>query len=257
MAMERQIVGASNISDELSVAQIEKNELSAAQMQRKKSQQWQSRDRNGNGKRPAFPPPPHANMKREKQTHLSWVTAKGWTGPNNRPHTQETIDRANANDLCFRCGTKRVYGRGFPQMPTWGQTQIGGPPLPCPPPLEILTANAACLLAPEDSAHFSARLSGCEGRVLIDSGACSVFVNQKYLIANGIATFEGTPVKVRVADGSLAITNLRCDFVLDLGQHRSRVRAYVLPDLGSDDTAALLGRSWMKQGAWLGMRVLR
>eukprot|EP00798_Chlamydomonas_sp_ICE-L_P010360 gene10360-8299_t len=99
----------------------------------------------------------------------------------------------------------------------------------------------------EDSAHFSACLSGCEGRVLIDSGAFSVFVNQKYLIANGIATFEGTPVKVRVADGSLAITNLRCDFVLDLGQHRSRVRAYVLPDLGSDDTAALLGRSWMKQ----------
>eukprot|EP00798_Chlamydomonas_sp_ICE-L_P019306 gene19306-25954_t len=102
MAMERQIVGASNISDELSVAQIEKNELSAAQMQRQKSQQWQSRDRNGNGKRPAFPPPPHANMKREKQTHLSWVTAKGWTGPNNRPHTQETIDKATANDLCFR-----------------------------------------------------------------------------------------------------------------------------------------------------------
>eukprot|EP00798_Chlamydomonas_sp_ICE-L_P011736 gene11736-34464_t len=84
---------------------------------RQKSQQWQSRDRNGNGKRPAFPPPPHANMKREKQTHLSWVTAKGWTGPNNRPHTQETIDRATANDLCFRCGTKRVYGRGCPKCP--------------------------------------------------------------------------------------------------------------------------------------------
>eukprot|EP00798_Chlamydomonas_sp_ICE-L_P026882 gene26882-4491_t len=237
MAMERQIVGASNISDELSVAQIERNELSAAQMQRQKSQQWQSRDRNGNGKRPAFPPPPHANMKREKQTHLSWVTAKGWTGPNNRPHTQETIDRATANDLCFRS----LPGPPLPGPP------LPGPPPPCPPPLEILTANAACLLAPEDSAYFSARLSGCEGRVLIDSGACSVFVNQKYLIANGIATFEGTPVKVRVADGSLAITNLRCDFVLDLGQHRSRVRAYVLPDLGSDDTAALLGRSWMKQ----------
>eukprot|EP00798_Chlamydomonas_sp_ICE-L_P012393 gene12393-15586_t len=194
MAMERQIVEASNISDELSVAQIEQNELSAAQMQRQKSQQWQSRDHNGNGKRPAFPPPPQ------------------------REHEEGEAD-----------------------------SLVLGPPPPCPPPLEILTANAVCLLAPEDSAHFSARLSGCEGRVLIDSGACSVFVNQKYLIANGIATFEGTPVKVRVADGSLAITNLRCDFVLDLGQHRSRVRAHVLPDLGSDDTAALLGRSWMKQ----------
>eukprot|EP00798_Chlamydomonas_sp_ICE-L_P001921 gene1921-biopygen14744 len=88
---------------------------------------------------------------------------------------------------------------------------------------------------------------GVKGKVLIDSGADAVFVSAKFLATEGFATYAGSPVYVRVADGSTVLTTTRADFTLDLGKHRSKVKgAYVLPTLGPT-TTALLGRSWMLQ----------
>eukprot|EP00798_Chlamydomonas_sp_ICE-L_P026126 gene26126-biopygen20617 len=97
--------------------------------------------------------------------------------------------------------------------------------------------------APWDMASITA----ARVKNLCYNGADAVFVSAKFLATEGFATYAGSPVYVRVADGSTVLTTTRADFTLDLGKHRSKVKgAYVLPTLGPT-TTALLGRSWMLQ----------
>eukprot|EP00798_Chlamydomonas_sp_ICE-L_P020236 gene20236-biopygen29026 len=175
---------------------------------------------------------------------LAIATKRGWKQSNGAPWDMASITAARVKNLCYKpisfapCLTVPVkYHRWSLRL-----HYHHPPPIPC-----ISACATSTVHADQDTALFDATLSGVKGKVLIDSGADAVFVSAKFLATEGFATYAGSPVYVRVADGSTVLTTTRADFTLDLGKHRSKVKgAYVLPTLGPT-TTALLGRSWMLQ----------
>eukprot|EP00798_Chlamydomonas_sp_ICE-L_P020754 gene20754-biopygen29503 len=176
---------------------------------------------------------------------LAIATKRGWKQSNGAPWDMASITAARVKNLCYKCGTTDLLCP-LPHGPSEVPSMVFPTALPPPPPIPCISACATSTVhADQDTALFDATLSGVKGKVLIDSGADAVFVSAKFLATEGFATYAGSPVYVRVADGSTVLTTTRADFTLDLGKHRSKVKgAYVLPTLGPT-TTTLLGRSWM------------
>eukprot|EP00798_Chlamydomonas_sp_ICE-L_P018022 gene18022-biopygen26971 len=178
---------------------------------------------------------------------LAIATKRGWKQSNGAPWDMASITAARVKNLCYKCGTTDLLCP-LPHGPSEVPSMVFPTALPPPPPIPCISACATSTVhADQDTALFDATLSGVKGKVLIDSGADAAFVSARFLTTEGFATYAGSPVYVRVADGSTVLTTTRADFTVDLGKHRSKVKgAYVLPTLGPT-TTALLGRSWMLQ----------
>ena len=120
-------------------------------------------------------------------------------------------------------------------------------PDPTPCPIKVFydpPCTKQCLGVGIDIAEFDAVVNGARTTAAMDSAASDCFVTASAVHRIGLIQNPCPIFKVQVANGPPVMIRTVCTLQVRIQDHKSVVRAYVLPD-GLSTVDLLLGRTWL------------